>query len=61
MKKLVLKVLSILAAFVLGILGMSYYMTAGNADLTDSMAEATLPLIYMEQDGRLMNLMHGYT
>lgn len=61
MRKLVLKVLSILAAFVLGILGMSYYMTAGNADLTDSMAEATLPLIYMEQDGRLMNLMHGYT
>ncbi len=61
MKKLILKTLSILAAFVLGILGMSYYMTAGNTDLTDSMADATLPLIYLERDGRLMNLMHGYT
>ena len=61
MKKLILKITSIVAAFLLGIVFMSYYQTAGNNDLTESMANATLPLIYMEQDGRLLNLMHGYT
>ena len=61
MKKAILKILSILVAFFLGILGMSYIQSAGNRDLTDSMADATIPMIYLEQDGRQMNLMHGYT
>lgn len=61
MKKLILKVLSIAAAFLLGLVCMSYFMSAGNRDLTDSMAQATLPLVYLEQNGRKLNLMHGYT
>ena len=61
MKKLILKILSILAAFFLGIICMSRILSAGNQDLTDSMAPATLPMIYLEQNGRQMNLMHGYT
>lgn len=61
MKKPVLKIISIIAAFILGILGMSYYLTAGNTDSTAVMEEATLPLIYMEQDGKDFNLLHGYT
>lgn len=60
MKKIIWKILSIVAAFFLGIVCMSYYQTAGNNDLTESMGEASLPLIYMEQDGELLNLMHGY-
>ncbi len=61
MKKLVLKILTILAAFFLGIFCMSYMLSVGNRDLTDSMASATLPMIYMEQNGQQLNLMHGYT
>lgn len=61
MKKLILKILTILAAFFLGIFCMSYMLSVGNRDLTDSMASATLPMIYLEQNGRQMNLMHGYT
>ena len=61
MKKLILKILSILAAFFLGIFFMSYFMSFGNRDLTDAMSAATLPLVYLEQNGRLLNLMHGYT
>ena len=61
MKKLILRILSILAAFFLGIVFMSYMQSAGNRDLTDSMAAATLPMVYLEQNGRQLNLMHGYT
>lgn len=61
MKKVILKILSILAAFFLGIICMSYMLSVGNRDLTDSMADATLPLIYLEHNGLPMNLLHGYT
>ncbi len=61
MKKRILNIVSVLLAFFLGIVFMSYYQTAGNNDSTEGMAEATLPLVYMEQNGRLLNLMHGYT
>lgn len=61
MKKIILKILSILAAFVLGIFCMSYMLSVGNRDLTDSMSDATLPLIYLEHNGRQINLLHGYT
>ena len=60
MKKLVLRIVSIAAAFLLGVLGMGYYLMAGNTDSTAHMASATLPLIYLEQGGRSFNLMHGY-
>lgn len=61
MKKLVLKIVSIAAAFFLGLLGMGYYLMAGNTDSTSHMAGAALPLIYLEQNGRSFNLLHGYT
>ena len=61
MKKTVLKIVSVLAAFFLGVLGMGYYLMAGNTDSTAHMASASLPLIYLEQNGRSLNLMHGYT
>ncbi len=61
MKKLVIRIATIAAAFLLGVAGMSYFLMAGNTDSTAEMAEATLPLIYMEQNGRDLNLLHGYT
>lgn len=61
MKKRILRIVSIAAAFLLGIVFMSYYLAAGNQDLTDSMSDASIPLIYLEQEGRSLNLLHGYT
>ena len=61
MKKTILKIASITAAFFLGLMGMGYYLMAGNADSTAHMASATLPLIYLERGGRSFNLLHGYT
>ena len=60
MKKLILKIISVVAAFFLGIFIMGYQMTAGNDDLMDSMAEATLPLVSFVMDGQELNTMHGY-
>ena len=61
MKKLVIRIATIVAAFFLGVAGMSYFLMAGNTDSTAEMADATLPLIYMEREGRELNLLHGYT
>lgn len=61
MKKLVIRIATIAAAFLLGVAGMSYFLMAGNTDSTAEMAGSTLPLIYMEQNGRDLNLLHGYT
>ena len=61
MKKLVIRIVTIVAAFLLGVAGMSYFLMAGNTDSTAAMAGATLPLVYMERDGRDLNLLHGYT
>lgn len=49
MKKTILKIASITAAFFLGLMGMGYYLMAGNADSTAHMASATLPLIYLKE------------
>ena len=45
MKKLVIRIATIAAAFLLGVAGMSYFLMTGNTDSTAEMAEATLPLI----------------
>lgn len=61
MKKVIIKIATIVAAFFLGLAGMGYYLMAGNADSTAHMASASLPLIYLERNGRSFNLLHGYT
>ncbi len=61
MKKLMLRIASIAAAFLLGMAGMSYFLMAGNTDSTAEMDSATLPLVYMKLENRNLNLLHGYT
>ncbi len=61
MKKLMLRIASIAAAFLLGMAGMSYFLMAGNTDSTAEMDSATLPLVYMKLENRDLNLLHGYT
>ncbi|MCI8416211.1 MAG: hypothetical protein HFI33_01710 [Lachnospiraceae bacterium] len=60
MKKLILKIISIILAFLLGAGLMGYYMMAGNNELMDSMSEATLPLFSVVLNGQKYNTMHGY-
>lgn len=60
MKKLILRIVTILLAFAAGAGFMSYTTYMGNRDMTAVMAEATLPVAYAEQDDRLYNEMHAY-
>lgn len=60
MKKLIIRIVTILLAFMAGAGFMSYATYMGNRDMTAAMAGATLPVLYAEQDGELYNEMHGY-
>ncbi len=60
MKKLIIKWTTILLSFLAGFLFMDYATKMGNRDMTGTMAEASLPVAYVEKDGRLYNEMHGY-
>lgn len=60
MKKLILRFVTILLAFVAGVGFMSYATYMGNRDMTTVMGEATLPVLYAEEDGMRYNEMHGY-
>lgn len=60
MKKRIIKYITVLLAFLAGIGFMNYATFMGNRDMTEVMAEATLPVAYMEKDGQMYNEMHGY-
>ena len=61
MKKIIIKLITILIAFFLGIVTTSYLYNKGNMDMTAHMAEATLPVMYFEYEGNLINQTFGYT
>ena len=61
MKKFIIKLITLIIAFVLGILCTSYFYNKGNLDMTAHMAEATLPILYFERDGEYLNQIYGYT
>lgn len=61
MKKIIIKIITIIIAFLLGIVSMSYVYNTGNLDMTAHMAEATLPILYFEHEGELVNVTYGYT
>ncbi len=60
MKKLIIRCLTILAAFAAGAGFMNYATYMGNRDMTTVMAEATLPVLYAEHEGKFYNETHGY-
>lgn len=47
--------------FVAGLIIFSRVLNQGVADLTTEMSEATLPIVYMMEDGERINELHGYT
>lgn len=61
MKKIIIKIITIIIAFLLGIVCMSFLFNKGNLDMTAHMAEATLPILYFEEDGVCENPVYGYT
>ena len=61
MKKIIIKIITIIIAFFLGIVSMSYLYNKGNLDMTAHMAEATLPILYFERNGEYVNQTFGYT
>lgn len=60
MKKLIIQWATILLSFFIGIVFMSYMTRMGNHDMTGVMAEAGLPVLYVEKEGQLYNEIHGY-
>ena len=53
MKKIIIRILTLAAIFVLAVVGTT--------DTTETMAEATFPLVYMKNGDSLLNCLHGYT
>ena len=60
MKKKLIRYVSVLLSFLAGLFLTSYLTQVGNRDMTTSMAEAVLPVLYAETEGTLYNEMHGY-
>ena len=56
MKKKLIQYVSVLLSFLAGL----FLTQVGNRDMTTSMAEAVLPVLYAETEGTLYNEMHGY-
>jgi len=61
LKKIIIKIITIIIAFVAGIVTTSYLYNKGNLDMTAHMAEATLPILYYEYNGKYVNPTYGYT
>lgn len=61
MKRTLIKVLVFLIIFLAGLRIFSSLLNRGNTDLSQDMAGATLPVIYMNVNNQYMNALHGYT
>lgn len=61
MKKIIIKIITIIIAFFLGIVTMSFMYNKGNMDMTAHMTEATLPILYFVHEGEYVNPTYGYT
>ncbi|MFQ9395020.1 MAG: hypothetical protein ACLR2E_14475 [Lachnospiraceae bacterium] len=44
----------------LAVVGFYWYLNQGTTDTTETMAEATFPLVYMKNGDSLLNCLHGY-
>lgn len=60
MKKVVLQGIVWVVTFFISLFVVSSLMNQGNTDMTVEMGKATLPLVYMSQNGDKVNCLHGY-
>lgn len=61
MKKIVIKIITIVLAFFAGIFYMGFFYNKGNLDMTSHMPEATLPVLYFSYGEQLTDPVYGYT
>ena len=61
MKKIIIKMITMVIAFFAGIILTSYFYNKGNLDMTAHMSEATLPILYFEYGEEYVNPSYGYT
>lgn len=60
MKRAIFKIIFGIVFFILSIIGVDHFMNQGNTDMTQEMAPATFPVVYMQDDARLINPLYGY-
>ena len=60
MKKVWIKPLILVVIFIGAVITFSIFTNKSNEDLTTSMPEATLPVLYFTSDGTQINGLHGY-
>ncbi|HIV16743.1 MAG TPA: hypothetical protein IAB17_01990, partial [Candidatus Alectryocaccobium stercorigallinarum] len=60
MKKIAIKILILFAVFVGSLMFFMLMLNKQDAFSTRTMAEATLPVLYMQEDGITVNRMYGY-
>lgn len=61
MRKGVIKSLVLIAVFCLTVVITSFLTHKNNIDLTTTMAEASLPMVYLQESGTDINELYGYT
>lgn len=52
---------AIVAVFIVALIAFSLFYNKGTTDMTSDRQEASLPIVYIDSDGILINEMHGYT
>lgn len=60
MNKILRRFLILVGVFVAGLFVFSRLMNHETRDITTDMAEATLPVVYLMEDGQRVNELHGY-
>lgn len=60
MNKGLRKFLVLFVIFVAALFGFSRLTNHETKDMTTDMAEASMPVVYLQQDGKLINELHGY-
>jgi len=60
-KSIIIKAIVSVVVFFISIVVISAIMNQSSLDITTEMSEATLPLVYIEDNGNKMNCMHGYS
>ncbi|SFQ20351.1 hypothetical protein SAMN02910358_01085 [Lachnospiraceae bacterium XBB1006] len=61
MNRGVIKAISLVITFVVAVIVLEFLFNRSGEDLTSSMGEATLPVLYFEQEGSEINPLFGYT
>ncbi|WP_070043080.1 hypothetical protein [Robinsoniella peoriensis] len=60
MKKIIIRISVLVLVFIGAVFGISKYINRGTTETAKEMKAATLPLVYMTNEGTQLNCLHGY-